>query len=64
MSREKSYVRKVYSELEYDLLGGGGGAFAKFRNATITFVMSVRLHGKTRLPLDGFLLNLIFAYLQ
>jgi hypothetical protein len=30
------------------------GAFAKLREATITFVMSVRPHGITRLPLDGF----------
>jgi hypothetical protein len=29
------------------------GTFAKFRKATISFVMSVRPHG-TRLPLDGF----------
>ena len=28
--------------------------FAKVRKATISFVMSVRLHGRTRLPLDGF----------
>ena len=34
------------------------GAFAKFRKATISFVMSVRLsvrpHETARLPLDGF----------
>jgi hypothetical protein len=40
------------------------GAFAKFRKATISVVMSVCLsvprHGTTRLPLDGFSLNLIF----
>ena len=40
------------------------GAFAKLRKATISFVMSVclsvRPHGTTRLPLDGFLWNLIF----
>jgi hypothetical protein len=30
------------------------GAFAKLRKATISFAMSVRSHGKTRLPLDGF----------
>jgi hypothetical protein len=29
--------------------------FAKFRNATFSFVVSVRLNGTTRLPLDGFL---------
>jgi hypothetical protein len=33
------------------------GAFAKVRRATISFVMSVRPHGRTRLPLDGFLWN-------
>jgi hypothetical protein len=40
------------------------GAFAKSRKATITFVLSVRPsvrpHGRTRLPLDGFSWNLIF----
>ena len=30
------------------------GAFAKLRNATVSFVMSVCPHGTTRLPLDGF----------
>ena len=30
------------------------GAFAKFRKATIGFVMSVRPPGATLLPLDGF----------
>jgi len=38
------------------------GAFAKLRKATISFVMSVRPHGTTRLPLDGFTWNLIFDY--
>ena len=36
------------------------GAFAKLRKATVSFVMSVRPHGTTRLPLDGFSWNLIF----
>jgi hypothetical protein len=40
------------------------GAFTKLRKATISFVMSARLsgrsHGTTRLPPDGFSLNLIF----
>jgi hypothetical protein len=36
------------------------GALAKLRNATISFVMSVCLHGTARLPLDGFWWNLIF----
>ena len=33
------------------------GAFAKLRKVTISFMcfrLSVRLHGTTRLPLDGF----------
>jgi len=30
------------------------GAFAKLRNATISFVISVRPHVTTRLTLDGF----------
>ena len=42
------------------------GAFAKFRKAAISFVMSIRSsirpHGTTRLPLDGFSWNLIFDY--
>ena len=45
------------------------GASSKFRQATISFAMSVRPsvrpsvcpHGTTRLPLDGFWLNLIFG---
>ena len=41
-------------------------AFAYLRPATISFVMCVRLsvypHGTTRLPPDGFSLNLIFEY--
>ena len=42
------------------------GAFAKFRRATISFVMFVRLsvrpHETTRLPLNGFSWNLVFEY--
>jgi len=38
------------------------GAFAELRRATISFVMSVRPHGTTRLPLDGFSSNLISEY--
>jgi hypothetical protein len=32
------------------------------KEATISFVMSVRLHGTTRLPIDGFISNFIFQY--
>jgi len=35
------------------------GAFAKLRKATISFVMSVRTQGTTRLPLDRFSWNFI-----
>jgi hypothetical protein len=35
------------------------GAFAKLRRATVRLVMSVCLNGTTRLPLDGFSLNVI-----
>jgi hypothetical protein len=35
------------------------GAFAELRQATINFVMSVRPHATTRLPLDGFSWNFI-----
>jgi hypothetical protein len=34
------------------------------RKATISFVVSVRPNGKTRLPLDGFSWNLILEYLS
>ena len=37
------------------------GAFAKLRKATVS-VLSVRPHGTTLLPLDGFSLNLMFGY--
>ena len=36
------------------------GAFAELRKESISFVLSVRPHGTTRLPLDGFSRNLIF----
>jgi hypothetical protein len=38
------------------------GAFAKSRIATISFETSICLHKIFRLPLDGFLWNLIFEY--
>ena len=38
------------------------GAFTKLRKATINLLMSVRPHGTTRLPLDGFLLNLVYEH--
>jgi len=42
------------------------GDFAKFKKATISFVISVcrsiRPHGTARLTLDGFSLNFIFRY--
>jgi predicted DNA-binding transcriptional regulator AlpA len=38
------------------------GAFTKFRKATISLVMAVCTHRTTRLPLDGFSLNLVFGY--
>ena len=37
------------------------GAFAKLRQVTISFVMSVCPHGRTRLPPDWFWWNLIFS---
>ena len=40
------------------------GTFAKLRKATVSFFMSVRPRVTTRLPLDGFSLNLIFKYLS
>ena len=42
------------------------GVCANFRKATISFVMSarpsVRPHGTTRVPLDGFSCNFMFGY--
>jgi hypothetical protein len=40
------------------------GAFAKLRNSTISFVISVRADGTTRLPLNWFSWILIFDYLS
>jgi len=44
------------------------GAWAKLRKATISFVMSahpsVRPHGTTRVPLDGFSCNFMFRYVS
>jgi len=37
------------------------GALAKLQKVTVSFIMSVCLHGKTQLPLDGFLWNLIMG---
>jgi hypothetical protein len=37
------------------------GALAKWRKATVNFVMSVCRHGTTRLPLDGFTRNLTYV---
>jgi len=37
-------------------------AFAKFRKATVSFVMSVRQHGTTLLPLAGFSWNLVLEF--
>jgi hypothetical protein len=58
--------RSIYSLLAQSSLGtlqGFLGAFAEFRRATVSFIMSecpsVRRHGKTLLSLDGFSCNLI-----
>jgi len=41
------------------------GAFPKLRKANVIFVMSVRPHGTTRFPLDGFCMKFdIWAFLQ
>jgi hypothetical protein len=40
------------------------GAFAKLREATVSFVMSVCPYGSTRLPVDGFWWNLIFKFFR
>ena len=38
------------------------GAFVKLRRATISYIMSVCPHRTTRLPLEGFTLNLTLEY--
>ena len=38
------------------------GMFANLRKAATSFVMSVRLHGTARPPLDGFSSDLIFEH--
>jgi hypothetical protein len=38
------------------------GALAKLQKVSMSFAMSVWLHGTAQLPLDGFLLHLIFEY--
>jgi len=40
------------------------GAFTKFPKVTISFVMSVRPHETTRIPLNGFSRSLILDYFQ
>jgi hypothetical protein len=57
---------KIFVVGKFVVLGSAGdcayflGAFAKSRKANISFVMSVRPHGTTRLPLHGFWWGLIF----
>ena len=46
----RSQLRQFLTNKVYTFLG----PFATLRNATVSFVMSVRPHGKARLPLDGF----------
>ena len=38
------------------------GAFAKLRETTVSFAMSVCPPGTTRFPLEGFIWDLIFEY--
>ena len=40
------------------------GVLAILREATVSFVMAVRPHGRTRLPLDGSWRNLIFEFFE
>jgi len=62
MSRATSRDLKKATETDNPFLG----AFATFRKATISFVMSACLsvcpHGRTCLPLDGYSGNFIFKY--
>ena len=52
------FLWQTVSVLDYQFLG----AFAKLRKITISYFMSVRPHGTTRLPLEGFLWNFMFDY--
>jgi hypothetical protein len=42
------------------LVNGFSGSFAKSRKININFVMSVRPHGTTRLPMDAYSRNFVF----
>ena len=50
----------VPCEVQHRLMIQFLDTFAKLRKAIVSFVMSVRPHEKTWLPLDGFSLNLIY----
>jgi hypothetical protein len=57
MQREALFAEGIHGALfglkrdtEYGIID----TLAKLRKTTVTFIMSVRLHGTTRLPLDGF----------
>ena len=60
-------VRSQIKVFNLRMFGMFSGAFAKLRKATISCVMcvypSVWPHGTTRPQLDGFVLNLIVAYI-
>jgi hypothetical protein len=62
-TQNKQYIEQHKNSEDGNMASFRGaflGAFAKFRKATISFVVSVRSHGTCRLKLDGFLWNLVF----
>jgi hypothetical protein len=64
VSLTNCYSRCSANKHYHHLPGGFLGAFAKLRKATVAFLMSVRSHGETRLPLDGVSWNLIFEFFR
>jgi hypothetical protein len=58
--KQNYHLHSPSFRLASTIYGHSLGAFAKLRKATISSVMSVCPHGTTRLPLNGYWLNLIF----
>ena len=68
VSFRQEYLNSTLAQTRLFLRELVWGAFAWFRKAIISFVMpvllSVRPHGTTRLPPDGFSWNLVFEYVS
>jgi hypothetical protein len=57
LPEQNRFLPGVLEEMKYSFLG----ASAKLQKVAFSFVMTVRSHVTTQLPLDGFSLNLIFV---